>query len=212
MKYISLGYSCQPAYHIRRVTGDESANFFDWLITPTSALQIFFQNFDHALFLNSGNFPLCNNDGGVLDEYSKIEFLHDFPSEGNKVNISEILKVLPSVREKYLFLIERFKDTLASESCIFFRYIGDSKILEGDFQELARINELINNFSVHSNLLCVCGSNISQEIAGPLKNMFFYQMEKYSGPPEHAWRGDDIVWDDIFNTVNKYYQSYYSLI
>jgi hypothetical protein len=212
MKYISLGYSCQPAYHIRRITGDESANFFDWLITPTSALQLFLENFQEHLFLNSGDYPLCNNDGGVLDQYSGIEFLHDFPRADNKILISEIPAALPSVREKYLFLRKRFQDVVASGPCIFFCYLGDSIIDEMCHKMLININKLIADFSSHSNILCVCGSNIPTDMVGPNENIFFYQMEKYTGPPEHAWRGDDIVWNDIFNKLNSYYQVYYHLL
>lgn len=33
-RFVSLGGDCQPAYHIRRMTGRQTPAFFDWLTTP----------------------------------------------------------------------------------------------------------------------------------------------------------------------------------
>src|SRR3954467_14056898 len=65
-RLISLGNFCQTAYQLRRITGDERASFFDWLVTPADALVRVLEA-DFAGVFEPANLALTEDGTGVRD-------------------------------------------------------------------------------------------------------------------------------------------------
>ncbi|MEV6284044.1 hypothetical protein [Kribbella sp. NPDC051770] len=104
-RYVGLGRHCESTYQLRRITGVEQANYFDWLDLDHRALVgLLARDFDGVLL------DVVPDDEGqcALDRDTGVRYYHDFSSA------DAIAAELPAVREKYAFLAERWRAMVAS--------------------------------------------------------------------------------------------------
>ncbi len=131
---VSLGHTCSPAFHIRRVFNVEKAFPFDWVIAPERGLrQVLANPCDD--FVNKGALQLTqttNEEGflSVVDTSTSFEYLHDFRSLVNWEEEAE------RVAAKYRFLARRWQDTMAAGGRILFvRDVTSDEEAAPDFVE-----------------------------------------------------------------------------
>jgi hypothetical protein len=108
---VSLGGTCQPAWHLRKNKLRTASYPFDWIGTPTDSLCTLlatdFQDFFHRPYLHIRG----DNEIGKLDVVNtkyKILFAHDFTA-ANRFD-----EEYPVLKDKFERRIERFCDVLKS--------------------------------------------------------------------------------------------------
>jgi hypothetical protein len=136
---ISLGGRCQIAHQLRRIRPYADRAFpFDWLITPDASLLRLLEH-DFADFLRLDG--LAENATSraefsyrhVVETRYGIVLTHDF-KQG-----TAIAAAWPAVRQKYVFLIDRWRSLLASDRRILFirQSYGRTDAVTNDLDDLA---------------------------------------------------------------------------
>jgi hypothetical protein len=75
---VSLGRACQPAHQIRRVFGIQTAQVFDWIITPDATLRTLLETRLDGFFLRDR--LIMGPEACVIDAVTDVRFLHEFPA------------------------------------------------------------------------------------------------------------------------------------
>lgn len=120
-KLISLGEACEVAYQLRQHSGDDTAHFFDWLVTPADGLLHIIRNgfpkfAPENLSLQRGD----SRTGFVLDAVSRVMFPHQFPRHGRLI-APDFLSHYPSFAAKFDYLANRFRNTARDHPVCFVR-------------------------------------------------------------------------------------------
>jgi hypothetical protein len=136
---ITLGGACSPAWQVRNYTGKTNAMPFDWLVLPFRSLVSIIEHDFHG-FTEPDAFELT--PCGVINRKFPLLHAHDFHldaenPEGWKIEIT-------TVRSKFEYLINRWRETLSGSNRILFirhqahfdevefRPAGDLKPIEAD--------------------------------------------------------------------------------
>ena len=136
---ISLGGRCQVSHQLRRIyPGADRAYPFDWLITPDGSLLRLLDD-DFADFLRLGDLAEAASSRPEFSyrhmresRYGTI-LTHDFKRD------VEVTAAWPGVRDKYAFLIDRWRRLLSSDRRILFvrQSYGQTDAIRDDLEDLA---------------------------------------------------------------------------
>lgn len=116
-KVISLGPSCETTYHIRSIVDQEEAYVFDWVIAqPLNVARAISNDFSDFIKPDGLTFNPGIEAGHpyIVDELLGIEFHHDFRND------QQFMETFPDVREKYSFLINRFRNVCLEDKPVLF--------------------------------------------------------------------------------------------
>lgn len=190
MRYLSFGANCQPAYQLRRITGQTEAYFFDWLVTHHDALIKVLTHGPDRLLERS---ELVNNGKTVLDDSTGLRFYaHDF-SNTNGIISPGFTTELASVRDKYMRRWQRTLELIRScpNLCIVRLYLHCSD--EEIRQQTTEIEGVVQQLSPTGavSFLWVTTN------ASPLPNS-----ASVATTPER-WQGDDMSWDRIITPGSR---------
>ena len=123
---IPLGGNCETSWNIRNYFGYSHAYPFDWWITPFDSLLKILQD-DFQNLLNPANIEIIRNNETVICNYYKILHHHDFKRDDQEKVIEDIEHQVLTLRQKYDYLISRFRADASSKKVLFIRN-GDCKI------------------------------------------------------------------------------------
>lgn len=129
MPIISLGSWCRPAWQIRRITGGETAMPYDWQITSFRALlSTLDPGYNAQTALDIDNI-VVNQFSSVTDLSSGWVYQHDLHvsnfnlENGAIIHDDRAQSVITASRNKYAFLIDRFREVCGIGGITFIRWI-----------------------------------------------------------------------------------------
>ena len=183
---VSLGCSCQAAYHVRRYTGVHHTLPFDWVGTPDPGLRFAIRTgldgwFDAAQFKPDPT-------GGYRHQVTGMRFLHAFEkhltfAEGHAAKSARMAQ-----------LLLRWFDLISSgQNVLFIREHGD----EADPQVSARllVETLLESVSVGFELLYLVPA-ARFDASWRMDGVKFVPHRKFG--PDHEWFGYIDDWDGYF--------------
>jgi Putative papain-like cysteine peptidase (DUF1796) len=196
-RFISLGCDCQAAYNIRRVTGDLSPFFFDWLYTPLYGLMDTLEtDFAHVLQKENVTYSVNFISRTVTDSRSGLDFFHFFSKDPDGgVNENAIEREYRIQKTKFDFLASRWLRMVKDARILFVRHtskIGNPESID----DLKRLRELLLRKypSVDCTILAVTRRNLTLDrpLEPPLENCagIFTTSVKNA-----KWPGDAPSWD-----------------
>ncbi|MEI6372420.1 MAG: DUF1796 family putative cysteine peptidase [Actinomycetes bacterium] len=83
-RVVGLGYSCQTAHQIRRITGDETAYPLDWVVTYNTGLLTCIAN-DFDGFFDVEQLHRPTDGASVTHAVTDMEFPHEFSADADVV-------------------------------------------------------------------------------------------------------------------------------
>jgi tetratricopeptide (TPR) repeat protein len=118
---VSLGESCEVAFQLRQHSGDNTAHFFDWLVTPAAGLiRTISENFPPFPPENLSLVKPDDRTGFVIDAVTGMQFPHQFPRRGVLIP-RDFLKDYDIFAAKFEHLARRFRETVRSRPVTFVR-------------------------------------------------------------------------------------------
>lgn len=196
--YFSIGEYCATAAQIRRVSGRQSAYFFDWLVTPGASFDFFAKPMQG--FLRSGNWDIVGEPGNegirVRDLDSQLLFQHEFPTLDGKIDRDRVEAHLDTAREKFSYLRRKTEDALRSTRCgVLIRAENGLKTAD---DALARMAQIRSTFMpINPGLKVVIASTgFSQEFEHP--DCLLLKLK-----PSAEWFGDFPSWDRLFQIAES---------
>jgi hypothetical protein len=166
MKYISIGYNCNPRIHIRNSLQISKSNGyktcpFDLCVTPFESLYKcletdFLYFFDDLRLISGSNAcgdrPLCGKGGNNITNYYGITFNHEGSTHSHMFNEGKnddefyIRNDFQKFKERYTERIKNFKEYLKTSKNITFIYHSYTS------EQIRSLNELLvklysNDFS-----------------------------------------------------------------
>ncbi|HEY3799470.1 MAG TPA: hypothetical protein VGL58_14050 [Caulobacteraceae bacterium] len=194
---MSIGADCQVSHQIRRVTGDETAYLFDWLITPVGSCGALLG--DDSDWFGSGNWEITADGMRVRDKGTGLEFQHEFPLidvPGNLIDVAGVEGHLGEARAKYAHLKAK---TLAA-----LRSADDLVLIRREWwtdawraaADAAAILETYSPLNPGLRLVLVSEAVTADCI---YERYVLLKLE-----PGEAWTGDDRSWDRVFALIGAW--------
>ncbi|MET9554480.1 DUF1796 family putative cysteine peptidase [Streptomyces sp. NPDC006645] len=193
---VGLGYHCETTYQLRRITGNESAHFFDWLDLDLDAVvEIIAEDFAHVLL--PGQVEPFSDGLCALDRASDIRFFHDFrPSDGRLLTQEDIDRQFDGVRAKFMALAERWRALAASRAHVL--YVHHDAFDESGARDLARLRHVIATAHPGQRFSLLWLRRTPPADAGDLApGITWGTVAEAPG----RWEGDDAQWDEVFSAV-----------
>ncbi|MFD4116794.1 DUF1796 family putative cysteine peptidase [Streptomyces niveus] len=193
---VGLGYHCETTYQLRRITGNESAHFFDWLDLDFDAVvETITEDFAHVL--RPGQVEPFSDGLCALDRGSDIRFFHDFaPSEGRLLTQDDIDRQLDGVRAKFMALAERWRALAASSAHVL--YVHHDAFDECATRDLARLRHTIATAHPGQRFSLLWLRRTPPADAADLApGIAWGTVAEAPG----RWEGDDAQWDEVFSAV-----------
>jgi hypothetical protein len=186
---ISLGGVCEVAHNIRRVFGIDTTHFFDWHITPFSALQPAIT----AQLKRVGDEMLLRKDrSSVVDGVYRIQLYHAFSRGDDALVMAKTVgREQDQVREKIRFLRKRWARTLAGGDPILFvlrhGLEGHPPVTQAQLEDLSALLAVKAVGGCH--LLCLRGERATGDFVDRpgLSHDLVVDTE--------VWQGDPASWD-----------------
>ena len=193
MKYskcISIGHACQPANYIRKLTTQQEAHFFDWLVTPTDSLLKLIEQGPESLFYDRAQFVTVDEpnrkNATVTHKGLGVVLYHEFPCGPHALNSFD------KVTLKYRHLAQRWHAlSLVRNKTLFIRhYAGkdDALLIQKGIRK-AFPQLPFDILAVNEDEANVAPWNLPGII-----NMCV-------NPTGADWRGDSVGWTNVFKTV-----------
>lgn len=196
---ISLGDNCQVAYQINRHNNEEGKLFFDWLITNNQDYKSIL--LDPEQFFLEKNISVSDNKLKVIDGYTGIQYLHEFPinEETKKIDEDKVLDHLNTARSKFKYLQEKtIKAISDSEHPYLIRRLGykDANLASEVAQD---IHNTFKHLNKNLKVVITCGG-ITEDVIQDDTLLLFVQ-----GTAE--WNGDDKSWDKAFDKIKLHFKN-----
>lgn len=172
-RYVGLGRHCESTYQLRRITGVEQANYFDWLDLDHRALVGLLAS-DFSGVLLDGNVVADDEGQCALDRATGVRYYHDFSSA------EAIAAELPAVRAKYAFLAERWRAMESGEQVV---YVLQDALDEMTVADLDVVRAALEKRQAGFDLLWI------RRTARPGALVITAQPGR--------WEGDDRQWDQL---------------
>ncbi|MEW1614863.1 MULTISPECIES: DUF1796 family putative cysteine peptidase [unclassified Streptomyces] len=187
---VGLGYHCESTYQLRRVTGAEWAQFFDWLDLDLSAVREIIAA-DFANVLRPGLCEPFSNGACVRDRGSDIRFFHDFHAPaGTALTLALIAAQHPAVRQKFGYLADRWRALAASRSRVL--YVHHDAFDESGADDLAALHGLLRSRYPHHDFELLWLRRTAPEDAAALPPGIAWST--VAAQPRR-WEGSDAAWD-----------------
>jgi hypothetical protein len=193
---VGLGQHCESTYQIRRITGQETAHFFDWLEIDLLYVQQALDT-DFREMLRSGRMTLTSDGEGAYDLDAGIEFYHEFTARpGTKLTVADIEERLPAAREKFAFLADRWRELVASPARVL--YIRQDANGVETAADLARLqNSLRDRNPGHDFAILWLRRSSPEDLAELPPGIAYREVPLLPG----RWQGDDDAWDKLFASL-----------
>jgi hypothetical protein len=195
-RLISLGRHCRTAYQIRRLTGDETAFYFDWLRTPHSGLvQVLRSDFKGTF--EKQNLVLTEGGTLVTDLSNGIGFRHIFSKlpEQNTIDPTAIDREYSTQHEKLNFLAARWHQAIRRHSILFVRQDTPSTAQAAELYD-ALLSQTGSNPIA---LLIVVPPSCELTVDHPC--IFVERGDEFASGKKD-WKGADEIWCQI---LSKYW-------
>ena len=184
---MSLGNFCQTAHQIRRITGDGRASFFDWLVTPATALVRVLESGFTGVF-EAGNLVITEDGHSVCDRANGLMFHHSFRKDAeDRVIPASLREDYPEQRRKVEFLISRWREMLRSEPVTL--VWQENPTSEQALRVVSAISR--RNRSAEFTLLLANKGDYRTCVNHPR-----IRVASMPAPPG-GWTGDDASWDRL---------------
>ncbi|MEV0774364.1 DUF1796 family putative cysteine peptidase [Streptomyces sp. NPDC050433] len=193
---VGLGYHCESTYQIRRITGNESAHFFDWLdLDLDSVVETIADDF--ANVLRPGLVEPFSDGLCALDRGSDIRFFHDFrPAYGHLVTQDDIDGQLDRVRAKFGALAERWRALARSPAQVL--YVHHDAFDECVARDLRRLRHVIATAHPEQRFSLLWLRRTPPADAADLGPGISWGV--VAAAPGR-WEGDDAQWDQVFSAL-----------
>lgn len=187
---VGLGYHCESTYQLRRITGQDRAHFFDWLDLDLVAVRETIAA-DFANVLRPGLCEPFSNGLCVRDRGSNIRFFHDFHApEGTPLTPDIVAEQYPRVREKFVYLADRWRTLTASGSRVL--YVHHDAFDESGADDLAALYDLLRSrYPDHDGDLLWLRRTPPETTAALPPGITWSTVAARPG----RWEGDDAAWD-----------------
>ena len=132
-RVVSLGGNCMITKELRAYFGTESANLFDWWITPADALVRLIESDFEDLFAAENLRVVGDRESVANVRYGNLHH-HDFPRDNHERVIAITGKQLERNREKFAYLKRRWDDLAENPGPVVFVRFGwnlPAPLLEG---------------------------------------------------------------------------------
>ncbi|GGK19486.1 hypothetical protein GCM10011583_59200 [Streptomyces camponoticapitis] len=194
---VGLGYHCESTYQLRRITGNDSAHFFDWLdLDLESVVETITGDFAHVL--RPGMVEPFSDGLCALDRGSDIRFFHDFrPADpGRPLTQDDIDAQLDGVRAKFAALAERWRALAESPAHVL--YVHHDAFDECAARDLRRLRHVIATAHPGQSFSLLWLRRTPPADAGDLPPGIAWGT--VAAAPAR-WEGDDAQWDEVFSAV-----------
>ncbi|MFF2964542.1 DUF1796 family putative cysteine peptidase [Streptomyces sp. NPDC057963] len=190
---VGLGQHCESTYQIRRITGQETAQFFDWLeidlVFVRQALDTDFRG-----LLKPGRMALTTDGQGAIDLDASIELYHEFHAQpGAELTLADVEEQLPAVREKLEFLAGRWRELVASPARVLYvRQDANGVETAADLERLQ--TTLRERYPGHDFAILWLRRTAPEELDKLPPGVACRELPLLEG----RWQGDDRAWDEMF--------------
>ena len=195
-KMVSLGRHCQPAYQLRRFTGQQTAFPFDWAISPFAVVTRLLRTDFCGAFLYPG-LQIIEDGQVVLDKSTGMAYRHAFSRDQDTGRITRAIleREYASQYEKHLFLLERWRSVVRTEPTVFVRqeHLDAPQALE----LLATLRDYTGDRDTHL-LLVTPGQGLTRDSPARPSNLFIAAGVPLPSSPSD-WKGHDDVWDRLLH-------------
>ncbi|MFE3247129.1 DUF1796 family putative cysteine peptidase [Streptomyces sp. NPDC059209] len=193
---VGLGYHCETTYQLRRITGNGSAHFFDWLdLELESVVEAIADDFTHVL--RPGRVEPFSDGLCALDRGSDIRFFHDFrPADGRLLTQPDIDGQLGTVRAKFAALAERWRALAESPAQVL--YVHHDAFDESTARDLNRLRQVIATAHPRQRFSLLWLRRTPPADPAVLSpDITWGTVAENPG----RWEGDDAQWDAVFSAV-----------
>lgn len=193
---VGLGYHCETTYQLRRITGNDSAHFFDWLdLELESVIEAVADDFAHVL--RPGQVEPFSDGLCALDRGSDIRFFHDFrPAGGRLLTQHDIDEQLDAVRAKFTALAQRWRALATSSAHVL--YVHHDAFDESTARDLNRLRQVIATAHPGQRFALLWLRRTPP--ADPALLSPGITWGTVAEDPDR-WEGDDAQWDEVFGAV-----------
>ncbi|WP_330177465.1 papain-like cysteine peptidase [Streptomyces sp. NBC_01498] len=193
---VGLGYHCESTYQLRRITGNESAHFFDWLDLDAEAVMECVAD-DFAEVLRPGRVEPFSDGLCALDRGTDIRYFHDFrPSDGHRLTQGDIDAQLDGVRAKFTALAARWRALAASPARVL--YVHHDAFDECVARDLGRLRQVLATAHPRQRFSLLWLRRTPPPDASALApGIAWGTVAEAPG----RWEGDDARWDEVFRAV-----------
>jgi len=190
--YISIGDCCQTADQLRRFFGVDNSQFFDWLITPSQALEAF--NAPEEAYFQPGNWTANEKKDAIEDKGTGIIYHHQFRTDDDHVIIlDDVDAQLDNARQKFMYLRDKTITTMQEADQVYLLRYEWVSHAEAARERFAQIRQIFGQYSENISIV-IASPNASEEILdGPDR-----LVKILDGP---TWGGDDASWHRIFSMI-----------
>ena len=190
--YISLGNNCEAGFQIRRVLGYDRSSFFNWNITPVSALLSLLES-DFLGILEANN--LRHREHDLFEDRSHNYALHAEFSFPNINGDGLFLTKLTSLREKSEYLVSKFRQLSHYGQTAFFYRTDEVQNLH---QNMLNVADALTRYvpSDQFDLIVAVSANILEGSYNQ-GNVYFRPLMRLA-PAWEAHDGHVSSWDKIF--------------
>jgi Putative papain-like cysteine peptidase (DUF1796) len=193
---LGLGQHCESTYQIRRITGQESAHFFDWLEIDLEFVQQAIET-DFRGLLKPGRMTLTTDGAGAVDLDAGIEFYHEFAARPDAdLTLADVEAQLPGVREKLAFLASRWREMVTSSARVL--YVRQDANGVETVADICRLQDtLTDRYPGHEFAILWLGRAEPASVDKLPPGIAFREVGLVPG----RWQGDDAAWDALFGSL-----------
>lgn len=201
-QYFSCGVWCATAYQIRRVTANEEAYFFDWLISKGQSYDFLLK--DNADFLKYDGWQLIDDDFRLLDKYSGLAFQHEFKAINGRILTEQVPQQLKKTSEKFIYLKEKLVDALNnSVRPVVVRANPDIVTLNDARLEYESLKQVFWQINERINFL-VLSTQLEQEFIN--ERYAFLSLAEVRVRDRDSWKGDNVSWERAFAIAEQHFR------
>lgn len=201
-QYFSCGAWCATAHQIRRVTANEEAYFFDWLITKGQAYDFLLK--DNAEFLKHSGWQLIDDDLRLLDTYSGLAFQHEFKTINGRILTEQVPQQLKKASEKFIYMKEKLIYALKSSvRPVVVRANPDIVTLDDARLECESLKQVFWQLNERINFL-VLSTQLVQEFIN--ERYAFLSLAELRVRDRDSWKGDNVSWDRAFAIAEQHFR------
>lgn len=201
-QYFSCGAWCDTAHQIRRVTANEEAYFFDWLITKGQAYDFLLK--ENAEFLKHSGWQLIDDDLRLLDTYSGLAFQHEFKTINGRILTEQVPQQLKKASEKFIYmkgkLIYALKNSVRP---VVVRANPDIVTLDDACLEYESLRQVFWQLNERINFL-VLSTQLVQEFIN--ERYAFLSLAELRVRDRDSWKGDNVSWDRAFAIAEQHFR------
>jgi hypothetical protein len=206
--YVGLGVDCEVVVQLRRLTGNEQANVFDWQwVEHESLVHVLRTNF--ADYFRLPNLVLSEDHRNVVDTATGLSFHHLFtPDPDGTIPQSRLAREYPRLRARTEHLLRRWQRTADSPCAALYVRRDPYEFFTAD--QLVQLRDVMRQrFPAHRfALLWVRDAAapgveaLGGGVAELAKGVYVAGLPVVE-PRHENWQGDDAAWDRLFPDLRQ---------